>query len=105
MPSPFKTRSVANEIMAKRKSTGGVEYNPEESPDDNIGNTLEEPTDEEQPDEGLNAAARDLMDAIQNNDEAGVASAFRSAFQMLESEPHEEFDHNEDNQQPDEGQE
>jgi hypothetical protein len=41
-------------------------------------------------DEGLDAAAEDLISAVKAGDAAGVKSALRAAFDLLESEPHEE---------------
>lgn len=41
---------------------------------------------DEPPDQGLRMAARDLMAAVTAQDEAGVESALRSAFQILDSE-------------------
>lgn len=40
--------------------------------------------------EALEAAAKDLMSAISKNDHKAVASAIRAAFDILESQPHEE---------------
>lgn len=81
-PSILHPNTIAGAIMAKKKPEGGVEVEGEESPVIDIG--------EESDDEGLNAAARDLMAALHAKDEAGVAQAFKSAFEILESQPHEE---------------
>lgn len=37
-----------------------------------------------------NKAARDLIEAIESKNEAGVMAAFKACFQECESEPHEE---------------
>lgn len=46
-------------------------------------------------DSALRAAARDLMSAVSTNDVSGVAKALRAAFQILDSEPHFEGEHEE----------
>ena len=88
MASPFKTNSIADQIMAKRTPMGGVSMEQEEAPE-------AEAPEADEGDEGLNTAARDLIDAVQAGDEAGVAAAFKAAFQILESAPHEEAEHEE----------
>lgn len=45
---------------------------------------------ESDPDESIKACARDLIDAVHAHDEGRAASALRSAFQILDAEPHEE---------------
>lgn len=82
MPSFIKPNSIADAIMQKKSPEGETEGAPEEAQMD-IG--------EEGEDEGLNSAAHDLMMAIKNEDTAGIAQAFKSAFQILESGPHEEY--------------
>jgi hypothetical protein len=46
--------------------------------------------------QGLEAAAEDLIVAVGAKDAAGVAEALRNAFSILDSEPHEEGDHTEE---------
>lgn len=47
--------------------------------------------------DGLKAAAKDLRDAIESKDDSRIASALRAAFEILDSEPHSEGPHtNED---------
>lgn len=46
--------------------------------------------DEPQDDTGLMAAAKDLVDAHDSKDIKRVAAALRAAFQILDSEPHDE---------------
>ena len=40
--------------------------------------------------EGLEMAAQDLIDAVHNKDPKAAASAMRAAFELMESQPHEE---------------
>ena len=49
--------------------------------------------DENAKDHALNACAADLIRAVHAKDETGVASAFKAAFEILESRPHEEYPH------------
>lgn len=51
-----------------------------------------------EPDEGaeydaLEAAGQDLIDAVHAKDAAAVAAALRAAFELADSEPHEEGPH------------
>jgi hypothetical protein len=39
---------------------------------------------------GRHAAAKDLMSAIQTGDIKGIADALQAAFEIMDSEPHEE---------------
>lgn len=50
-------------------------------------------SEEDQGNQGLQAAARDLITAIQAGDEKGVSQALESAFAILDSQPHEEGPH------------
>ncbi len=78
MPLPFlKPKAAAGLIIAQRKPDGA--------------SNLEGMDGEE--DQGLNAAAADLIRAIHSKDEAGVVSALRAAFELMEEEPHEEGEH------------
>jgi hypothetical protein len=47
-----------------------------------------EPKDSE--DQGLKACAEDLISAVESKDSSRVAAALRAAFQICESEPHDE---------------
>ena len=50
--------------------------------------------------DGIRAAAADLIKAISRQDEAAVAAALKAAFEILDSEPHNEGEHlNEDENQ------
>lgn len=42
---------------------------------------------------GLAAAAMELLKAIESKDAKGIAMALRCAFELLDSEPHEEGPH------------
>jgi hypothetical protein len=53
-------------------------------------------TEEDDSGAGISAAAQDLIDAVHAKDSAGVASALKAAFDILDSEPHEENEHNND---------
>lgn len=76
MSLPFlKPKHVAGVIISHRKADGGK---------------VEEPSDK---DAGLEAAAEDLARAITSKDPKHIALAFRNAFQICDSEPHEEGEH------------
>lgn len=63
-------------------------------------NDGEEHKDQEyQPEAGLRACAKDLMDAINSGDHSKVAQALRAAFEILDSEPHVEGEHIEDKEE------
>lgn len=53
-------------------------------------------TEEDQSNQGLLAAARDLITAVQAGDEKGVAQALQAAFEIADSQPHSEGEHVED---------
>ena len=72
---PFlKPKMVAGLIISKRKSDGA----PQESHSEGNEN------------EGIEACAEALIRAMHAKDAKGVAAAFKDAFEILESEPHEE---------------
>lgn len=71
-----KSGGIASVIMSKRQ------------PDGSIGQASPE-SSEEAPD-GLESAAQDMIDAMEKKDVKALASAIRAAFDMLESEPHDE---------------
>lgn len=48
---------------------------------------------EDNDNEGLHACARDIISCIESKDEAGLAAALKSAFELCDSEPHEEGPH------------
>lgn len=51
------------------------------------------PQEDSAGDEGLQACAQDLMSAIESKNAKGIASALRAAFDILDSMPHEEGPH------------
>jgi len=50
------------------------------------------PEEEQEEDYGIETCARDLLSAIESKDVKGIAEAMKSAFEVLESTPHEEND-------------
>jgi len=76
---PFLTpKKAAGLIIARRKPDGGIEMVHEEQDDEAS--------------DGLGVAAKELVRAIHAGDIASVKESLRAAFQILESEPHEEFE-------------
>ncbi len=45
--------------------------------------------------DGIEYCAQDLIDAVRSGDKQAAARALKDAFEILESQPHEEYDHNE----------
>lgn len=59
-------------------------------------NSIKDPEgSQDNPNQGLESAMSDLIDAIHNKDTKAAMSAFKSAFEMLEMELHDEADHEE----------
>lgn len=81
---PFlKKQQVAGLIISKhRQPSGSIE---ESSPKGH--------------DEGLEACARDMITALDSKDSRQLAQALRNAFEIMESEPHEEGPHTNDNEE------
>lgn len=76
---PFlKPKSVSGLIVQKRKSDGS-----QEMPQD----------PQEQDSSGLEACAEDMIRAFHTKDAKALASAFQSAFEICDSQPHEEGPH------------
>ena len=50
-------------------------------------------SDHEEDYDGLHACAEDLHAAVKSGDISGIASALKAAFQICDSEPHEEGPH------------
>lgn len=81
MPLPFlKPRAVAGVIISHRK------------PDGQKGDERAEGEE----DQGILSAAEDLIRAIHSKDAQSVASALRAAFEICDSQPHEEGPHTND---------
>lgn len=78
----LRKKQVAGLITAKRKPDGGTEE---------IGNAPE--VQESHP---LSSAASDLMAAVEAKDIDGMARALEAAFQICESQPHEEYQESEE---------
>jgi hypothetical protein len=55
-----------------------------------------------QEDHGLNQAAEDLIRAIHDKDIDAAAAAMRAAFEILDSQPHEEYPHEDEDEKSDE---
>lgn len=49
--------------------------------------------DEEPEYDALESAGQDLIDAVKSGDAKAAAAALRAAFQLADSEPHEEGEH------------
>ena len=81
MPNP-----LAAMILATRKPPEG-----EEPPADDK---------EDMGDDDLEVAMEDFLHAVASKDAAGMADAFRHAFMMCESKPHEEGPHEDEEGMP-----
>ncbi len=79
---------MALPFINKKKDAGGIATTLIEQR--NPGNAPEEQNDEEY---SLDDCARDILDAIHNNDHEALADSLREAFEKLEQEPHEEAEH------------
>lgn len=74
----LKKRQVAALIVKNRHPNGNI---------DELDNS--EPVED-----GLEACAKDMISAYDAKDSRQLAQALRNAFELLESEPHEEVSHN-----------
>lgn len=84
MNLPFlKNKNISGSIMTTKVRE------PDQKPDEN----------QDDGDAGLMSAAQDLVNAIQAGDPKGCAQALRAAFQILDSEPHDEGEHLDDAQE------
>lgn len=54
------------------------------------------PDDQNDPDAALEACASDLIDAIHARDIKKAAQVMRDAFELMESQPHDEIEHKEE---------
>jgi hypothetical protein len=71
---PFlKPKRVAGVIIEKRKADQSPQVEPEDAAD-----------------QGLDACSEELIRAMHAKDAKGVSAALRAAFEVLESQPHEE---------------
>jgi hypothetical protein len=55
--------------------------------------SVERKPDQEPEFDSMEAAAQDLCDAIHSKDMKAIAAALRAAFELMESQPHEEGEH------------
>lgn len=74
-----RSGGVAEQIMSKRHSDG------------HIGPDLSKDKEEEV--DSIEAAAEDMLKAFEEKDVKKLAAAVRAAFDILDSEPHEEGPH------------
>lgn len=65
------------------------------SPD---GISSEQSSEDSNSDEGLMMAAEDICKGVESKDYKRIAAAFRAAFEILDSQPHEEGPHLEENE-------
>ena len=49
--------------------------------------------DQDEPEAGMHSAAQDLINAIHSRDTKAVAEALKAAFEIADSQPHEEGPH------------
>lgn len=76
--------SLAGGIMTKMRA-----------PDEKSAEQLEkENSNEDDPAAAIEACAKDLIMAVHSHDIKGAAEAMKAAFEILESTPHEEAEHN-----------
>jgi len=82
-------------FLKKQKQSSGVsmEYR---KPDEAF-----EPDDGDSSDAPLESAAEDLIRCVSAGDKKGAARAIRSAFEILDSEPHEEIEDEKEEQEDD----
>lgn len=55
-----------------------------------------EPEEGSEPSEGLEACASDIIKAISSSNSKALAQALQAAFEIMDSNPHEEYPHDED---------
>ncbi len=77
-----KNKGIAGLILAMKAKPEAEGPEMEESGEEAGGDDM-----------GLEAAAQELIDAVEAKDAAGVASALRNSFAILESAPHSEGEH------------
>lgn len=76
MPLPYLQKKQVAGLIIKKREADTL------SPAENDGETSQ--------DQGLESCAEHLIRAVHAKDPAGVAEAMRSAFEIMESEPHDE---------------
>lgn len=83
---PFLEPRKTVSIIVSRKNEPSLEVKHEIEASDEI-------------DPALKSCAEDLLQAIDERSVLGIASAFKSAFEICESMPHEEYDDNEEGEE------
>lgn len=79
MPFPkLRNQPISAVILKNRQSTGSTSPVVDQKPDHEVY---------------IEACAKDLIHAVHSRDIPAVAEALRSAFEILESMPHEEGEH------------
>lgn len=82
---PFlKKKQIAAVVYSKMKPSGQVEDEKQDSSEGRVE---------------LEACAESLIRAINRNDVSAVADALKSAFDVLEAQPHEEYEHEEESEE------
>lgn len=76
----FDHKKTVSLIMQKRKGETGFTSEP---------NEIQAPNSHE----GLEAAAEDLIAAVESKDKRAVAAALKSAFEICDASPHDEGPH------------
>jgi hypothetical protein len=77
---PFLDKKKVTQLIVNRKNGKDVELNPEMGGDD----------------DGLKAAAEDILRALESKSASDLAQAFKSAFQICDAMPHDEGGSDED---------
>lgn len=75
-----KEGGISSALMARRKPEGGIEAPSDESP-------------AEDGSESLHSASADLLAAFHAKDVKAISAALKAAFEICDSEPHEEGEH------------
>ena len=82
MPLPYlKPKNVAGLIMAQRKAGGGQAEQPLDS------------QEESQENYALELCAEEIIRSVESKDPKRLYKALQAAFQVMELEPHEEVEH------------
>jgi hypothetical protein len=72
-------------FLSKKRQNAGVIVQ-ERAPD-------EKPEENQEDNSGIEACAKDLIDAVHAQNIKGAADAIKAAFEILDSQPHEEGEH------------
>jgi hypothetical protein len=85
-------------LKSKAQSAGVIVSH--RKPDTAEAERHDEDNKEENDNAGLEACASDLIEAVHSRDNKRAASAMRAAFELLESQPHEEAGEEEEEDLP-----